>query len=97
MFKAVWPKYPNVHKVLDDKSYLFTFYDFPKEIRASIYTTNIIEGFNKQIKRKTNRKEQFPTEESLEKFLVSIFEEYNAKFLDRVHKGFNQVTEDTWK
>lgn len=97
IFKKTWYKYPSVHKALDENAYLFTFYDFPKEIRASIYTTNIIEGFNKQIKRKTNRKEQFPTEESLEKFLVSIFDEYNAKFLNRVHKGFNQVTEDTWK
>ena len=29
----------------------------------------MIEGFNKQLKRKTKRKEQFPTEESLENLL----------------------------
>lgn len=97
LFKTTWSKYPTVIKALDENKYLFTFYEFPKEIRASIYTTNIIEGFNKQIKRKTNRKEQFPTEESLEKFLVSIFEDYNAKFLSRIHKGFAQVPEDIWK
>lgn len=97
IFKKAWYKYPSILKTLDENAYLFTFYEFPKEIKASIYTTNIIEGLNKQIKKKTNRKEQFPTEESLEKFLVSMFEDYNAKFLNRVHKGFNQVTEDTWK
>ena len=96
-FKTTWRRYPNVIKTLDENAYLFTFYDFPKEIRASIYTTNIIEGFNKQIKKKMNHKEQFPTEESLEKFLVSIFEDYNAKFLNRIHKGFGSIIEDTWK
>ena len=96
-FKLDWKKYPSVIHSLEDNAYLFTYYDFPKEIRASIYTTNIIEGFNKQIKKKTKRKEQFPTEESLEKFLVNIFEDYNAKFLNRVHKGFGLVSEDTWE
>lgn len=77
-FKENWKKYSQVIKSLEKNSYLFTYYDFPKEIRSSIYTTNMIEGFNKQLKRKTKRKEQFPTEESLEKFIVSIFEDYNA-------------------
>lgn len=54
----------------------------------------MIESFNKQLKRKTKRKEQFPNEESLEKFLVVIFEEYNSTFLNRVHKGFGEVSFD---
>lgn len=33
--------------------------------------TNLIEVFNKQLKKYTKRKEQFPNEESLERFLVS--------------------------
>ncbi|KAB2149286.1 IS256 family transposase, partial [Enterococcus faecium] len=36
--------------------------------------------FNKQIKRYSRRKEQFQNEESLERFLVSIFDTYNQKF-----------------
>ncbi|WP_397376475.1 transposase [Paenibacillus sp. MER 180] len=39
--------------------------------------TNLIESFNKQTKKCTKRKEQFPHEEALEKFLVSQFESYN--------------------
>ena len=95
-FLDKWKKYPSLKDILNGNPYLFTFYSFPKEIRASIYNTNMIEGFNKQIKRKTNRKEQFPTEESMEKVLVSIFDDYNAKFMNRVHKGFGQVPSDTW-
>ena len=47
----------------------------------------MIESYNKQLKRHFNAKEQFPTELSEEKFLVSLFERYNEKFLNRVHRG----------
>ncbi|HAQ0197287.1 transposase, partial [Enterococcus faecium] len=67
--------------------------DFPPSIRRTIYSTNLIESFNKQIKRYSRRKEQFQNEESLERFLVSIFDTYNQKFLNRSHKGFQQVTD----
>ena len=96
IFKDKWKIYPQVVKMLNTTKYMFTYYEFPPEIRSSIYTTNIIEGFNKQLKRKIIRKEQFPTEESLEKVLVTMFEEYNQKFLNRVHKGFSQIPTTFW-
>ena len=71
--------------------YLLTFYDFPLAIRKSIYSTNLIESFNKQIKKYSHRKEQFQNEESMERFLVSSFDTYNQKFLGRSHKGFQQA------
>ncbi|EOI41108.1 transposase [Enterococcus faecium EnGen0192] len=83
-----WKKqYPRVVKLLMNPAIL-TFYNFPPSIRRTIYSTNLIEGFNKQLKKYTKRKEQFPNEESLERFLVSQFNNYNQKFLCRVHKGF---------
>ena len=63
----------------------------PKPIWKSIYSTNLIESFNKQIKKYTKRKEQFPNEEALERFLVSQFEEYNQRFAVRCHTGFDQA------
>ncbi|MDT6659242.1 IS256 family transposase [Enterococcus faecium] len=86
-----WKKqYPRVVKLLLNPA-LLTFYNFPHAIRRTIYSTNLIEGFNKQLKRYTRRKEQFPNEESLERFLVSQFNNYNQKFLCRVHKGFKEI------
>ncbi|HGF7274175.1 TPA: IS256 family transposase, partial [Enterococcus faecium] len=83
-----WKKqYPRVVKLLMNPAIL-TFYNFPPSIRRTIYSTNLIEGFNKQLKKYTKRKEQFPNEESLERFLVSQFNNYNQKFLCRIHKGF---------
>ena len=96
-FKDKWKKrYPKVIQTLENNDYLFTYYDYPKEVRSSIYTTNLIEGFNKQIKRKYKAKEQFPTEESMEKYLVMQFEQYNNKFMNRIHRGFGQTTRDQW-
>ncbi|WP_204119949.1 IS256 family transposase, partial [Lacticaseibacillus suilingensis] len=52
--------YSKMTKRLAETQNLLTFFDFPTSIRASIYSTNLIESFNKSIKRKTKAKEQFP-------------------------------------
>lgn len=97
LFVNKWgSKYPKVKAIIERNSNLLTFLKFPREIRQSIYTTNIIEGFNKNIKRRTKKKEQFPNAESLEKYLVCIFEEYNLKFSQRIHKGFGLVNPEIW-
>ena len=44
---------------------------------------------NKEIKRQTKKK-FFPNEESLERYLVTLFEDYNFKQSQRIHKGFGQ-------
>ncbi len=83
--------YPKVTNPLAENPYIFTFYSFPKSIWRSLYSTNLIESFNKQIKKYTKRKEQFPHEEALERFLVSQFEDYNQRFAVRCHIGFDQA------
>lgn len=89
-----WKKnYSKVTQSLIENQDLLTFYEFPPCIRRTIYSTNLIESFNKQIKRYSRRKEQFQNEESLKRFLVSIFDTYNQKFLNGSHKGFQQVTD----
>ncbi|SCL85890.1 Mutator family transposase [Bacillus cytotoxicus] len=45
-----WQKaYPKVVKLLQTNQHMLTFYSFPKDIWRSIYSTNLIESFNKQI------------------------------------------------
>ena len=65
--------YPRVIENIVNNQPLLVFYDFPSSIRRSIYSTNLIEGFNKDVKRHVKRKEQFPNEDSLERFLVTRF------------------------
>ena len=94
--KIIYRKYPKVIQSLEENKHLFTYYEFPKEVRGSIYTTNLIEGINKQIKRAFKAKEQFPTEQSMEKYLVTQFEKYNEKFMNRIHRGFGLLSKDQW-
>lgn len=70
---------------------LLTFYNYPPQIRASIYSTNMIESFNNRLKRKLKPKVSFPTEQSLDTFIGVQAMDYNAKYLNRVHKGFGEV------
>jgi len=91
-FVAKWKiAYPKVTKSLESNPFIFTFYDFPKSIWRSIYSTNLIESFNKKVKKYSKRKEQFPNEDSLDRFLVSQFEIYNQNFSTRCHIGFDKA------
>ena len=48
---------------------LSTFFDYPAEIRRMIYTTNTIEGYNRQLRKVTKNKASFPTTQSVRKLL----------------------------
>ena len=48
---------------------LATFFEFPKEIRRLIYTTNIVEGYHRQLRKVLKNKFSFPTEQAVRKLL----------------------------
>jgi len=48
---------------------LATFFEFPKEIRRLIYTTNTVEGYPRQLRKVIKTKGSFPTEQSVRKLL----------------------------
>lgn len=48
---------------------LSTFFEFPEDIRKIIYTTNALEGFNRQLRKYTKVRTVFPTDEALRKSL----------------------------
>ena len=55
-WEANWPK-------------LSTYFKYPQEVRTLIYTTNAIEGFNRQLRKVIKSKSVFPTDDSLLKML----------------------------
>ncbi|MCZ3579894.1 IS256 family transposase [Lactobacillus crispatus] len=73
------------------ESDLLVFYNYPKQIRASIYSTSMIKSFNNVIKRKAKPKAEFPTEQSLDAFIGIQAMSYNDRYFNRIHKGFGQV------
>jgi putative transposase len=48
---------------------LATMFEYPGEIRKLIYTTNAIEGYNRQLRKITKTKGAFPTDEAARKLL----------------------------
>ena len=79
-------------ETLENTDNLLTFYQFPYQIWYSIYSTNLIESLNKEIKRQ-KKKRFFFNEEALERYLVTLFEDYNFKQSQRIHKGFGQCSD----
>lgn len=63
-------KYPTISKSWKEKwATLSTYFKYPEEIRKIIYTTNTVEGFNRQLRKVTKNRSVFPTDESLLKML----------------------------
>lgn len=65
-----WKKYQAVlNGWLDKWENLSTYFSYGSQIRKLIYTTNTIEGFNRQLRKVTKSKALFPNDEALKKTL----------------------------
>lgn len=84
-FAAVWDsKYPRISKSwYDNWANLSTYFKFPQELRKLIYTTNTIEGFNRQLKKVIKSKSEFPTDDSLFKMLYLAMTDITKKWTGR--------------
>ena len=67
-----------------------SFFQFSGEIRRIMYTTNIIEGLNRQYRKVTKTKSVFPSDTSLEKMLYLASENVIKKWTQR-YRGWDQV------
>ncbi|MEK8130470.1 IS256 family transposase [Paenibacillus filicis] len=63
---------------------LSTFFAYPPELRKLIYTTNMIEGYHRQLRKVTKGKSIFPTDESLLKMLYLATMDVLRKWTGRV-------------
>ena len=59
---------------------LTTMFDYPKDIRRLIYTTNAIENYNRQIRKVSKTKAAFPTVEAARKLLFLVNRNVTAKW-----------------
>ncbi len=62
---------------------LSTYFKYPEEVRKLIYTTNAIEGFNRQFRKVTKSKSVFPTDDSLLKMLYLAMIDITKKWTGR--------------
>ena len=69
---------------------LSNYFQYNKEIRRIMYTTNIIEGFHRQLRAVTKTKGAFQSEDALMKLLFLVQENITAKWNKPVH-NWNQT------
>lgn len=84
-FEAAWKKkYPRIASSWRENwANLSTYFKFPAEVRRLIYTTNTIEGFNRQLRKVIKSKSVFPTDDSLLKMLYLAMIDITKKWTGR--------------
>lgn len=84
-FSNHWDKkYPKISQSWRDNwSNLSTYFKYPQEVRRLIYTSNAIEGFNRQLRKVTKSKSVFPTDDSLFKMLYLAMVDITRKWTGR--------------
>ena len=84
-FAERWDKkYPKISASWRENwANLSTYFKFPEELRRLIYTTNAIEGFNRQLRKVTKSKAVFPTDDSLFKMLYLAMLDITQKWSGR--------------
>ena len=84
-FAANWDrKYPKISQSWRENwPNLSTYFKYPQEVRRLIYTTNAIEGFNRQLRKVTKSKSVFPTDDSLLKMLYLAMMDITKKWTGR--------------
>ena len=85
IFSERWDKkYPKISQSWRDNwANLSTYFKYPQELRRLIYTTNTIEGFNRQLRKVTKSKSVFPTDDSLLKMLYLAMTDITKKWTGR--------------
>jgi len=71
MFKEKWDKkHPIIIRSWENNWLELTaYFKYPYEIRRIIYTTNIIEGYHRQLRKVTKTKTAYPTDDALRKII----------------------------
>lgn len=74
-------KYPKIAKSWKDNwANPSTYFKYPEAVRRLIYTTNTIEGFNRQLRKVTKSRSVFPSDDSLLKMLYLAMMDITKKW-----------------
>ena len=88
-FEERWSdKYPHIGRSWRANwDELMTYFEYPVEIRKLLYTTNIIESVNSKIRKATDGKRVFPSDESLLKSLYIVAMELERRWTKKPLAG----------
>ena len=79
---AKWgEKYPMViNSRKSNRAELSTYFEYSEPIRRIIYTTNTVEGFNRQIRKITKSKGRFTNDDALFKLVFLVYRDISKKW-----------------
>ena len=84
-------KYPKIYKSWSERwATLSAYFKYPNEVRKLIYTTNAIEGFNRQLRKVTKSRTVFPSDDSLLKMLYLATMDITKKWTGR-RRDWSQI------
>ena len=95
-FKYKWEsKYPKViYNTEKNLGKLLRFYNYPVSIRRSLKSTNAIERFNGEVRRRVKTISSFPDEDSAMKVFYYKSIEYNSKHAFRKMNGYYKCKDE---
>jgi len=88
-------KFPKLAKYLTaNLGNMMTFLAFPKRHHRKIHSTNLVERFNKEVKRRTKVVGAFPSEGSVLRLLVPLAVDTNAKWMSKKYVSWENLEHD---
>ena len=94
-FKDKWgKKHPIIIKSWETNWLELTaYFEYPYEIRRIIYTTNIIEGYHRQLRKVTKTKTAYPTDDALRKIIYLATESISKKWTMPIREWRNFISQ----
>ncbi len=94
-FKGKWgKKHPIIVRSWENNWLELTaYFKYPYEIRRMIYTTNIIEGYHRQLRKVTKTKTAYPTDEALVKIIYLATIEASKKWTMSIKDWKNCISQ----
>lgn len=72
---------------------LASYFQYPHEVRRIIYTTNALEGFNRQLRKATKTKTVFPNDDALKKSLYLATMDIVKKWISPLQNWGRAITQ----
>ena len=95
-FRKLWSaKYRGMTRMLNETTdNIFTYLDYPKELKTAICTSNAIESFNAKLKREVRKRILANSEDNATIVIVNICNSYNKSSGRRLLTGLSELTTD---
>ncbi|WP_175987086.1 IS256 family transposase [Bacillus sp. Marseille-Q1617] len=80
----------------NDLPVLLTFFKYPKDVQKYLYTTNLIERLNREVRKRLKTMDSLPNIEAAEKIIYMNVSDYNDRWARRKLSGFGLAKDERY-